>query len=191
MSLDNAAPFPLGSTVDATNLPTTNQFLGKTYQFKDPYTGGYNTYRCVENESGIALAPKRVVIYKSGSEKKEVDGYGYVAPNRGAGIVDENLPSTGAPDGHLFWILVKGRGIAKTALGADARNVFNVDTPAVAATAATSQAATAGYVGAPDLTGATAVLAAQIYNQFGRAMSAKTTANTGVEILLDVDFERV
>lgn len=191
MSLDNAAPFPLGTTVDATNLASSNQFLGKVYQFKDTYTGGYNLYRCVENESGIALAPKRVVNYKTASEKKEVDGYCSVAADRAAGIVDESLPSTGAPDGHLFWILVKGVGIAKTALGADARNVFSVDTPVVAATAATSQAATAGYVGAPDLTGATAVLAKQIYNQFARAMSAKTTANTGVEILLNVDFERV
>jgi hypothetical protein len=186
MSIDTSAPLELGATSDnATGCYDT--VLGNEYQFPGLY-GGTATYKLVENDSGISLSAKRTVIYKSASEKKRVDGYCYVAPNRAAGIVDEQVSSV--PNGHVFYILVKGRGLGLTALGADARNVISVDTPVVAATAATSQAATAGYVGAPDLTGATAVLAAQIYNQFGRGQTAKTTANTGVDILLDVDFSR-
>ena len=54
----------------------------------------------------------------------------------------------------------------------------------VALTAATSGATTAGRVAPQVLTGATAALAAMVQNRIGRALTAKTTANTNADMLV-------
>lgn len=56
----------------------------------------------------------------------------------------------------------------------------------VALTAATSQATTAGRVAVQDLTGATALLGNAVQNAFGRALSARTTAETNSSVLVDL-----
>lgn len=179
----------LGETSDNSTGAYDN-ILGMTKVFASPNGGGIkNTYRLVENASGIALTPKRTVIYKSGQIEKQVDGYCYVEADPVAGVVDDQLPSAGAADGHVFWICVEGDILASTSLAADSGNLLPANTVLVGATAATSQATTAGRVKAADFTGATAVLAGQINNSFGRAISAKTTANTGVAILSRVRFK--
>jgi len=73
-----------------------------------------------------------------------------------------------------------------TALDGGADNVFNVNDVIVALTAATSQATTAGRVAPQVLTGATALLGNQVQNRLGRAMSAKTTANTNNSLLVNI-----
>lgn len=187
MSNSLAAPVALGETILSTNVAT--HWQGVLHEFKDPYTGGVNLYRLVLNDSGIALLPKRIARYKSGSQKKAVDGYVTTKGAKGAGVVDENLPSAGVPDDHYFWLLVKGVGLGTTSLAADATNVLSEDVSLVAATAATSQATTSGRIGAADYVLTEAALAAQLKHSFGFAVSAKTTANTGVDILCDFDFK--
>ena len=178
----------LGESSDNSNGAYDN-LLGMRKVFPSPNGGGVkNTYELVENDSGIALAPKRAVIYKSGQVNKMVDGYCYVEADPVAGIVDDQLPTAGVPDNYVFWLCVDGHILGSTALSANAANLLPADTVLVGATAATSQATTAGRVKAIDMTGATAVLGGQINNSFGRAISAKTTANTGVDILTRVRF---
>lgn len=143
---------------------------------------------CVRNVAAAALLPKRVVRWKSGSRGRQVDGYCAVGAEECAGVVDEFLPSSGCPVNDLFWVTVKGPTLMLTDLAGGANNLIPTDTVLVALTAATTGATTAGRIAPQDLTGATAVLGGQIQNAFGRAMSAKTTANTNADILVDTFF---
>ena len=68
----------------------------------------------------------------------------------------------------------------------DETNVIDELEWLVAETAAASTGTTAGRVIPQDLTGATAVLGGQILNRIGRALSAKTTANTDADLLVDL-----
>lgn len=144
--------------------------------------------RLVKNSSGIALLPKRLVVFKSGTNRTEVDGYATTTAAGGAGVavVDEFLPAAGVPNGEYFFVVTKGPTECLTDLAGGANNLLPEDTILVALTAATSQATTAGRVAPQDLTGATAVLGNQIQGAFGRAMSAKTTANTNADLLVYV-----
>lgn len=177
----------LGATSD-NSTGAWDRVLGYEKVFANPNGIGKNTYRLVMNDSGIALGAKRAVTYKSGSIGKKVDGYIRLEADPTAGIVDDTIPSTGVPDDHVFWLFQEGQTLASTSLAADGGNLLPADTNLVGATAATSQATTAGRVKAADFTGATAVLAAQIVNSFGKGISAKTTANTGVDILIRAKF---
>jgi hypothetical protein len=188
MSESSFRPIALGDTSDNSN-GAYDQLLGNEYVFDNPNGVGVNTYKLVENSSLIALAPKRTVVYASGEIGKKVDGYVTTLAAVGAGGVDDQLPSTGVPAGYVFYILVKGQGLFSTTLAADAGALLPADTTLVAATAVTSQATTAGRVRAADHVLTEAALAAQINNSFGRAISAKTTANTGVDILCRVNFK--
>jgi hypothetical protein len=93
------------------------------------------------------------------------------------------------PDNHVFWLFQEGQTLATTSLAGDGGNLLPADTHLVGATGATSQATTAGRVKAIDMSGATAVLGGQILNSFGRAISAKTTTNTGVDVLVRASFK--
>lgn len=186
MSIDTFAPLELGKT-DDNSTGAYDKMLGMEHEFPGPYGG---TVRCmlVENASGIALSPKREVVFGTGKTNQEISSYVYLNAVRAAGIVDPEVSSV--PNGHVFWIVRKGLTVGYTAYAADATNVFAENTPFVSATAATSQAASAGLLAAPTFAGATAVLAAQLVAIQGRALSAKTTANTVAELLVDVDFSR-
>lgn len=140
----------------------------------------------VRNSSGISLEPKRVVKWASGQRGKRVDGYGNATAENVAGVVDDRLPAAGVASNDLFWLMVKGPALVKTALEANANNVISDNGVLVALTAATSQATTSGRVVGQTLTGATQNLANQIQNRIGRAMSAKTTANTNADVLVDL-----
>ena len=100
--------------------------------------------------------------------------------------MDEFLPTAGVPANDLFWIVVEGpTNILSDLAGAD-NNVVNIGGILVALTAATSQCTTAGRVMPQDITGATSVLANAVQNRIGRALSARTTANTNADILVNV-----
>jgi hypothetical protein len=63
----------------------------------------------VQNRSGATLLPGRIVKWSSTGTGKHVDGYTTGAePARAAGVVDPWLPSTGVPDGDIFWLIVEG-----------------------------------------------------------------------------------
>lgn len=204
-----AAPFELG-TIFTSSTPATpgsaEGLLGREHQFpnKSPSSGGYGpkTRRnersisaiAVRNTSGIALTPGRVVRFKAGKEGREVDGYTTTTAAKGDGIVDPYLTGT-VPDDGIFWLIVEGPVLMKTSLAGDAENVISVGSVLYALTAATSQATTAGrpvaWGGTFTATQTTDGTAANIImNRFGRALSAKTTANTNADVLVDVNFLR-
>lgn len=151
------------------------------------------TCMLVRNESAGVLLPKYVVKWKSGQRYRQVDGYTCVTNEAAAGVVDEFLGSSGVAVHDLFWLVVKGPTLMKTPLEGDGTNVINLDDILGALTAVTSGATTAGRVGVVALTATSTgttngALGNALFNSFGRAMLAKTTANTNADILVDTFF---
>jgi len=140
----------------------------------------------VRNTSGAALLPGRLVRWKSGSRRREVDGYTNATAGEVAGVVDDQLPSTGVANNDLFWLIVKGHALIKTPLAGDGGNVFSAGDIVVALTAITSGATTAGRP-AVLATAATTNTAAAIVNRFARVVSAMTTAQTNANMLAYLD----
>lgn len=148
-------------------------------------------YMLVQNVSGIALEPKRLVTWASGYRGRRVAGYATTTAAVVAGVVDEHLPSSGCPDNDYFWLAVKGPSLVKTGLAGDATNVIGLDNVLIALTAATSQATTSGRAAVWGLTATSTAttdgtLTGYLNNQLGRALSAKTTANTNADVLVDL-----
>lgn len=170
---------------------------GTRIQFKDEYRSGNGVLVkrssrlidavLVRNVSGIALTPGRQVVWKAGSRGKRVDGYTTTTAQEVAGIVDDQLPSAGVASNDLFWLIRKGPCLIKTPLAGDSGNVFSEGDVLVALTAATSQATTAGRP-AVLAVAATTNTALAIVNRFARVMSAKTTANTNSDMLVDLEL---
>lgn len=191
-----------GNTIDTANYDGI-PLEGKEYVFEDvdpraaatspgsspgQRTGRYVRCRIVRNVSGVTLLPKRVVSGQktAGMFTKRIDGYTTLTAGDRLGVIDEYLPAAGVKNGDLFWLVVEGPALCLTDIAGGAANVINVGDRVVALTAATSQATTAGRVASQDITGATSVLGGQIENMIGRALSARTTANTNTDILVDV-----
>ncbi len=144
---------------------------------------------CVRNVSGINLLPGRICLWKAGQEGKRVDGMcrlGAAAVARVAGVVDDMLPAAGVPNGDLFWMAVKGKHLAKTGLAISA---IVVGDSVVAATAASTQAASAGRINLADFNQATTPLALAIRGVVGVALTARTANETYTDILIDLDIE--
>lgn len=191
------ATFSMGTTQTLTSTYGGSQNLeGHVGYFKDEAvsTGGIKTNRSdrvqkcivVRNVSAGALLPKRVVSWASGYVGRRVDGYTTTTNAWAAGVVDERLPSSGVPRYDLFWLQVAGPCLCKTDIAALV-SIAEGDR-LVALTAATSGATTAGRVlGLIASTNATQAIA-QISNQLGRALSAKTTGNTDADILVDLEI---
>jgi hypothetical protein len=164
-------------------------FRVKTLSDRTVLFGQYDlTALLVRNTSAGNLTPGRGVTWAAGFYKRRVDGYSRTTAVAVAGFVDPYLPSVGVRAGDLFWLCVKGPALIKTDLAGGANNLLPEGTVLVALTGATSGATTAGRIAPQDLTGATAVLGAQLQNKVGTAMSARTTANTNVDILVDLSI---
>lgn len=194
-----SAPFDLGKTYyDGRTIDTSNyggvELEGQTATFVNRKVQASGTTvrlqlednalvaRLVRNVSGIALLPGRLVIYKASFNNKRVDGYTSTTAQRAAGVVDPFLPSTGVPNGDLFWIIEEGTVPVRRSLSNSAADDAEGDV-LYAITAATSQATTAGrftrWVGTFTAAETTDGSAANILlNNIGRAMSACTTAGT-------------
>jgi len=150
--------------------------------------------RVVRNVSGAILLPKRLVnLQLNGTDGRyyegRVDGYSTALAQR-AYPLDEFLSATaGLPNLDLGWIVLEGPATVQTDLTALASNV-NVGDIVVSnnagATAGGTTSTTGGRAVKQDLTGATATLGNQIINFVGRALSALTTGQTGVDLLIDV-----
>jgi len=201
MARDENPPFERGetfyngATITATDLGGVN-LEGMEWVFNDvnPNTGAvrsekYVRCRCVRNTSGIALLPKRLVRFEQDASNpdeygRRVDGYTTTTAEEGY-PVDEYLGTAGVPANDLFWIIVGGPAVVLSSLSDMTADVTSGDW-VVAITAATSQATTAGRFNTQVLTGATSLLALQIMNRIGRALSAGTTANTNTDFLVEV-----
>ena len=193
-----APPFQLGMTwyggrtIDSSNLEGVD-YEGKEYWFEDASTSApthrtrrYRKYRIVRNVGAAAILPSRIAIFQTTAGKygHRVDGYTTTTAARGQPI-DEYLPSAGCPVNDLCFVLMKGPGLVYSGLANDAADYAAGDV-LTAITAASSGATTAGRIKAQDLTGATALLGAEVQNAIGRAMSTKLTNSTNQTILVDV-----
>lgn len=186
-----------GKTVDSSDLPG-NAILGQVHVFQDTDPSDETKHRsngdvvaiAVRNVSGIALLPKRVVVFKSGT-RSEVDGYCSTANELVAGVVDDHLPAAGCPDDDICWVIVKGPCLVQSSTSNLSRAVA-VNSPVYAQAAATSQAAaTAGFFNYPAeaaITGDAGFALAT--NMLGRALTARVVASTNTDTLIHLDVGR-
>ena len=188
---------PTTLTKDTTSLEGTLQ----AFKDGDPTASavGAKTYRSnrdvicrlMRNVSGITVARKRWVKWAAGYMTRRFDGYVHLdnATNV-AGVIDEHLVN-GCRDDDMCWVTVNGPTLVTTPPGADATNVFEEGTHLLALTAATSQAAEAGHVQPFYDTNSVTVAQEQLKGIVGVALSAMTTAQTGVDMLVDVKLLKV
>lgn len=205
MGLNIIGAFPLGrtyydgQTIDTADYGGSSQLEGLEGSFMDipprttpganepPRSARQKKGRIVRNASGMALLPSRTLLYAAGYHGRRVGGYAhYAADVKPAGVVDDLLPSTGVPNGDLFWMLTEGPALCLTDLTGGALNVITEGSMICALTAATSQATTSGRVNSFVVTNNATNIGTQIMNYIGVAMSAKTTANTNATVLVDL-----
>lgn len=192
---ERGATFYNGATIDTSNLAGLN-IEGTIWEFPDldySQQGAKpartnRTVKCmaVRNKSADVILPKRLVTLQlSGTfYTSRVNGYACTTACR-AFPVDEFISSAGCPVNDICWIVLEGPATVMTDLAGAVTNVFAVGDAVVALTAATSGATTSGRVAPQDLTGATALLANQVQNLIGYALSAKTTTQTNGDLLID------
>lgn len=179
MSLTIDPPFALGQTLGVSSTSDGTGWVGAIKQFPDvdPSTGAIRSNRlktciAVRNTSGVALLPKRVVTFASGSFSA-VDGYNNTTDTASAGVVDEHLPTSGVANNDIFWLTIQGPTEVKLGPGKEAA----ADAVLTSLTAAASTAST---------TAGQAQTAAATYLQagfIGRAISAGTTAQDVLAIV--------
>lgn len=197
MARDEAPPFGRGETYGATSATDGAHLLGNEYVFEDldystspPTVRSAKKVRCrlVRNTAAAALLPKRIGRFSTtgGEYGQNVDGYTAVTAQQGFPI-DEFLPAAGVAVNDIFYVVVEGP--AKILTDIAAVDTISVGDPIVALTAATSGATTAGRADKADFASANSTgtaIADQIRNQIGRALSAKTSANTNSDLLVEV-----
>jgi len=205
MAVYSVPPFPLGETLKGTdddgNL-INGHWLGQCFKIpanQFPSAPTTNLARqtgkplCVvvlRNESGIALLPKRVARLKRSagfSLQEAVDGYADSLAEKEIVIIDEYLDSSGVADDDIFLGVYNGPVTCVTGnTGASFNGDIAVGDQLVAGTAATTQGTASGRISNVTMT-ATGASAAfnQAANLVGRAMSARTTGETGADILVD------
>jgi hypothetical protein len=146
----------------------------------------------VRNVSGTTLAAKRLVSWKTGYIGKRVDGYTDLDYDQlAAGVVDEHL-SYDVPANDLFWICVQGPTLVKNGLEAADTTAIPENSRICALTGDNSTATTSGRVRAIALqattTDANNVNPLRVMGIIGRALSARTSAETNNDILVYLDL---
>lgn len=184
-----------GATVASADYGISAHYEGAIRTFRDTTPSDHTIKRSnidivaklVRNVAAVALPPKHLVSWASGYRGKRVDGRTCTTAQEVAGVVDELWPTSGVPIGEMFWLQVQGPCLVKSPyVAASATMDWSIGDWLVAVTAATSGATTSGRISIQDLTGATALLGAQIQNRIGQALSACTSANTNVDKLVDL-----
>jgi hypothetical protein len=210
------APFQRGETWnngETIQTPRTGDFMGgfniegEEYEFEDSQMprGGYGTgltVRCrvVRNSATYNILPGQLCAF--GATR-----YGDNAPTLlGTNVsglsnveaqycypADEFLPPGGVPPGDLFYIVVHGPCLVKTAATPAAGTVnIAVGQKVVSSTGSATTDGNEGAIIAQDIASATTdnglTVAGQINNAIGRAMSATTTTQTGTAILVAVGW---
>ena len=194
-------PFPIGTTYwqGATPPDATSgvEWEGREFVVEDldyssspfkPRAYGnqitYKTVRIVRNVGSFTMLPKRLASFKTTAYGRQVDGYATTTAAEGYPI-DEFLISTGVVNNDLFYIVVDGPATVLTDPAVSSNNTITAgSTILVALTAVTSQSTTAGRIAPQDLTGATSLLALQVQNRIGIALTGITsTGNTANSIL--------
>jgi hypothetical protein len=189
MSLFVDPPFSLGQTLGVTNATDGANWVGAVKNFPDvdPATGRIRSNRvktcvAVRNLSSIALAPKRVVAFDTGTAGlagfTQTKGYSAATNEERVGVVDEHLPATGVAVNDVFWVTVEGPTEVAVALsGSD----LVVGDRLAAITAAASTGTTAGRVTKSGVAAGTQLANDNGLGVLGRACS--TGATTGANVL--------
>jgi len=189
MSLLVDPPFSLGQTLGVTNANDGANWVGAVKQFPDvdPTTGRIRSNRvktcvAVRNASTIALAPKRVVAFDTGTAGlasfTQTKGYTTATNEERVGVVDEYLAAGGVAVNDVFWVTVEGPTEVAVALsGSD----LVVGDRLAAITAAASTGTTAGRVTKSGVGAATTGAGDNGLGVLGRACS--TGATTGANVL--------
>lgn len=207
---NGSPPFGLGETLKGTdedgNLINTH-VLGQVYVFPAPPATGSKkrpTGRpivavALRNVSGFTLLGKRLAsLYDSAGyhHLEAVDGYSIATAELNAIPVDGYLPSSGVADDDIFWGIIDGPCPMLAPHSADGFAGVDIAVGAdlIAATENTTNGnSTAGRVGNLSFVAATAgntSAALRGYNMargfIGTALSARSTGETGAEILVNV-----
>ncbi len=155
---------------------------------------GDTVWLFVRNAATIALLPKKMVIWKAGLRGRQVNGYSgvyAVGPAEVAGVVDPAFASAGVPIGECFWLQVGGPClVTKTAEAATDAAGDTIEGGLLRACTAQSStgATTEGRIAMQKMGLAATTQTNEIQNAVGRAMSAQTSANTNVDILVDLSL---
>lgn len=190
--LDGDLPFPRGKTFFGSGTPDTTSganLEGREFWVQDKLhgTGKRVRLKIVRNKAAAALESKRLVLFTADANcGRHVDGYCRLTAGLRAGVVDDAYGTKTIAVNDLFYIVTEGAVECLPDLAAGANNLIPANTILVALTAATSGATTAGRIAPQDLTGATALLAEQVQNAIGRAITARTTANTTLSVLIEM-----
>lgn len=182
-----------GDTPDASDLGGEN-IVGQEWVFEDKSptattnrTNRHVRCRAVRNTSGIALLPKLLGVLSTtaGEYGNSVSGYCSTDAQE-AYPIDEYLPAAGVVDDDIFWLVIEGPAVIETST-ADMDADFVVGGWGVAQTAAAStEAVTGGRINTATAYGATTGTGNNVLNRIGRALTARTTANTNTDTLFDV-----
>ena len=136
----------------------------------------------LRNESGITLYGKRLAALTATagySLLTSVSGYSAANSQKNVVAIDQYLETTGVADDDIFLGIIEGPTIIKTQQTPDATSVIAVGAKLVAGTgAASSQNSLAGGVAADTTPGVDEFIAT--------ALSARTTANTNTDLLVNV-----
>lgn len=152
------------------------------YAYDKNYGRGLIKLVVLRNASAGAFEPKRLVSFKTLLFGRECDGYADVNPELCVPVWDRH--PTNIAQYQAFYGVLAGPTLVKTGMAADATNVITEGLWVVNGTAVTSGATTAGLIVAIDTTGATTPLANQLLTRIGRALTARTTANTRTDTLV-------
>jgi hypothetical protein len=165
-------------------------------------TGAYNLCRMARNVSGIQLPVAAQLLHPVTGQIGQIDGYTITDAQRGW-VGDEWLTQA-VVNNDIFWVVLRGVSSVTTGLNADSTNVIAAAAPnelTSLTTACTSQGITGTGGSATALSagkikqaawavaayaGATTPLANEVSRVIGYALSAATTANTGVSILANI-----
>lgn len=189
MSLLVDPPFSLGQTLGVTSATQGGNWVGAVKQFPDvnPITGVVRSNRvktcvAVRNTSSVALLPKRVVSFDTGTAGlasfTETKGYSAATNEERVGVVDEFLPASGVAVNDVYWVTVEGPTEVAVALsGSD----IAVGDRLAAITAAASTGTTAGRVTRSGVAAGTQLANDNSLGVLGRACS--TGATTGANVL--------
>ena len=208
MSHATTPPFARGTTFynayATASIPSSNtghkHLLGFEYTFENysPSVDGNKLRtkidgsavkgRIAENASGITLLPKRGV-QTSTTNRNEVTGYSRLESGKFDGVVDDQLPSAGVRDGDIFWLLTDGPVLCTTDPAGGANNVITAGDIMVALTAAAStHSTTSGRVYSFVITSNATYAVSASMNRIGTALSAKTTAQSDGDVLVDLSI---
>jgi hypothetical protein len=209
MNFSSPLPFELGETQKGTDPDgniVTPDWAGKLFYLSPnnmaaarlaPRRSGHQLIGVpLLNNSGITLLGKRCARLKRAGgvdDLHRVDGYSAVLAEKGVVIIDEFLATAGVADKYYFWGILDGPVTVLTStVGADFNGDISIGDLLVAATGATTGNSTSGRVSSLVFTAATAGNTSNGFDGFkaamhvvGRALSARTTAETASDLLIN------